>query len=480
MNHRSRKLFGFLSFLFLIFAFFSGPAEGQEDRFKHPREMKFPPLSFHPPQPTRVILSNGMIVYLLENPELPLIRVSALIRTGSIYDPPDKSGLAKITATVLRNGGTSDQSPQAINEALERMAAEIEFSMERESGTGSLFARKEDFPQVLSIFAHLLMNPAFDPVQLDLAKKAEMEAIRRSNDDPEEIAYREFRKALYSGNPRGREPTLESVQRIEREDLIAFHRKFFQPNNLLLGISGDFKKEEMVESLEKAFAPWKRSLIEIPLVPLPAPQKKKSIYYAPKDLPQSTVLLGHLSLPLDHPDYFPFKILNFILGGGGFNSRLTQEIRSNRGLAYAVGSFYRGRPGYGVFGIFCQTKASRTHGVISLIYEIIRGMKENPPQKEELEWAKNSLVNQFIFSFTSSADVVWQRMKLEYDGLPDDYLEKYQQRLAAVTLEDVKRAAREHLHPERSVLLVVGKEEDFDRPLASLGPVQRIELRKYP
>jgi len=478
----NRRTGNFLSaILFLHFLFLPLPGYSQdEELLKHPREMIFPPLSFVPPKATRTVLSNGMILYLLEDPELPLVRVSALIRTGSIYDPPDKSGLAKLTATLLRTGGTSGWTPQTVNEALEFMAAEVEFSMRMESGSATLSVRKKDLPRALSIFAGLLMKPAFDPAQMDLAKKQEIEVIRRSNDDPEDIAYREFRKVLYEGNPRGQVPTIESIERIQRDDLFAFHRKFFQPNNIMLGISGDFQKQELIAYLEEAFGKWERSLIELPFVPPPTPRGKKLVYHVQKDLPQATILLGHLSLPLDHPDHVAFKILNFILGGGGFNSRLTQEIRSNQGLAYNVGSFYQGRVGYGVFGTFCQTKSSTTHKAISLIHEIIAGIKrKDKPSSEELDWAQKTLVNQFIFSFTSSASIVSQQMQLEYDGLPEDYLEQYQKRVSAVTPKELGRVAENHLHPEEFLLLVVGKEEDFEQPLSSFGLVNRIELKKY-
>ena len=480
MNRSPLKFLFSIFSLFLLFIFLPGLAYPQdEELLKHPREMTFPPLSFVPPKAARTVLSNGMVLYLLEDPELPLVNVSALIRTGSMYDPPEKSGLAQLTATLLRTGGTSDQTPQAINEALEFMAAEMEFSMGRESGTASLSVLKKDFPSALSIFTSLLMKPAFDPAQVDLAKKQEMEAIRRSDDNPQEIAYREFRKVLYEGNPRGQVPTLESIESIQRDDLIDFHQRFFQPNNILLGISGDFKKEEMIHSLEEAFRGWQRSLIELPFIPVPSPHDKKWVYYVRKDLPQTTILWGHLSLPLDHPDHIPFQVLNFILGGGGFNSRLTREIRSNQGLAYSVGSFYQGRVGYGVFGAFCQTKSSTTHKAISLLYEITEGLEKNKPGPEELDWAKKTLVNQFIFSFISSASVVSQQMHLEYDGLPEDYLVHYQEWVASVTPEDLGRVAEKHLQPEKSILLVVGKEEDFDQPLFSFGLVNRIELRKY-
>jgi predicted Zn-dependent peptidase len=472
--------FFLLALLVLAAASLAGPAPAQdEDLYKHPQDMKFPPLSFTPPQVSRAYLSNGMTVYLLEDPELPLINLSLLIRTGSIHDPAAQAGLAKLTAAVLRNGGTADQSPQEINEALESMAVHLEFGMNRESGAGSLSVQKKDFPKALAIFSRLLMRPDFRSEQLDLAKKQEIEAIRRSNDDPEEIAYREFRRALYAGNPRGWVPTLASVEKIQRSDLLAFHRKFFRPNQIFLGVSGDFKKEEMMAELERAFQDWERSTLEIPFIPSPIPSDSRAVCYVPKDLPQATILLGHLSIPVDHPDHLAFKMANFILGGGGFNSRLTQEIRSNQGLSYGVGSFYQGRVGYGVFGAFCQTKSSSVHRAISLLYEIIEGIKRKKPSLEEMEWAKNTLTNQFIFSFASSASLVSQKMQLAYDGLPEDYLEKYPQRLAAITLEDLDRAVERHLHPENALLIVVGKEENFDGPLSSFGTVKRIDLPKY-
>jgi len=472
--------FFLIAFLALAAASLAQPAPAQDENlYRHPRDMKFPPLSFTPPQVSRAYLPNGITLFLLEDPELPLINLSLLVRTGSIYDPVDKVGLAKLTATVMRTGGTADESPREINEALESMAATLEFGMNRESGTGSLSVQKKDFSRALGIFARLLMRPAFRSEQVDLAKKQEIEAIRRSDDDPEEIAYREFRRALYAGNPRGWVPTLPSIEKIQQSDLLAFHRQFFRPNQILLGVSGDFKKGEMITELEKTFQDWERSSSEIPFVPSPLPSESRAVSYVPKDLPQATLLLGHLSIPLNHPDYLPFKVTNFILGGGGFNSRLTQEIRSNQGLSYGVGSFYQGRVGYGVFGAFCQTKSASVHRALSFMYEIIEGMKKKKPTLEEMEWAKSTLINQFIFSFVSSASLVSQKMQLFYDGQPEDYLEKYPQRLGAVTLEDLDRAAEKYLHPESALLVVVGKEENFDGPLSSFGTVKRIDLPKY-
>lgn len=464
---------------FILVIFFLRASAQEDDLFIHPRDMKFPPLSFTLPKPERFQLSNGLILYLLEDSELPLINLSALIRSGSIYDPPQLCGLANLTATVLRTGGTISQSPQVINKELEFMGAHLEFSMGRESAGIYLSVPQKNFRQALKILADLLINPGFDPEQIDLAKKQEIENIRRSNDDPEEIAYREFRRALYRGNPRGQIPTIESIERIKRQDLISFHRQFFKPNNTILGLSGDFKRDEMITLMEETFRRWERSLIELPLIPPPSPADNKKIFYVPKDLPQASILMGHLSLPLGHPDHIPFKVLNFILGGGGFNSRLVQEIRSNQGLAYNVGSFYQGRLGYGVFGVFCQTKSSSTPKVISIIFETIDNLKKKGSTAAELDWAKKAMVNKYIFSFATAASIVSQRMQLDYDQMPSDYLEKYPDLVAVVNLNDLERVARNYLLPEKSILLVVGKEEDFEKPLSALGPVHKISLPKY-
>ncbi|HSR09858.1 MAG TPA: pitrilysin family protein [Thermodesulfobacteriota bacterium] len=479
MTAKARPLAVLLS-LFLAVSFF--PATGHcdgNDLLKHPREMSFPNLTFAVPKAEKAVLSNGLSVYLLEDSDLPVIRISALIRTGSMFDPPGMSGVADLTARTIRNGGTIFQTPRAINEALEAMGAQIEFHMDTEHGSAGLFSRTGDFPRVLSIFAELLTDPGFDPSQFDLAKKAAEESIRRQNDTPESIAAREFRRALYRGNPRGEVPTLESIGKIQRGDLIAFYRRYYQPNNMILGVSGDFKKSEMVESLEKAFRNWSRASLEIPSIPAPEPLPGRSVYYAAKDLTQSTIYLGQISVPFDHPDYYPLQVLNYIMGGGGFSSLLTREIRLNRGLAYSVGSYYQGHVGYGVLAAYCQTKSESTHEAISLIIGTMEDLKKNPPGEESLAWAKFSLINKFIFSFTSPEQTLQQHMWVEYDRRPEDLLEKYRDRIAAVTPEDIARVAREYLTPENSVLLVVGKEENFDRPLSTFGEVKKVELKKY-
>ena len=220
---------------------------------KHPVELSYEPLEFPFPQAEQVTLSNGIELYLLEDKELPLVNLVALVRTGSVYEPPDKAGLASLTGTVMRTGGTGSMSGNEINEKLEFIAGSVETSIDREVGSASLSVLKKDLDMGLAIFADVLIQPAFSPDKVELAKQKKVEAIRRQNDDPQGIAFREFRRMLFDNGPRGRVPTLETVASISRDDMVAFHREYFHPNNIIMGVSGDFERDEIIKKLETLF-----------------------------------------------------------------------------------------------------------------------------------------------------------------------------------------------------------------------------------
>ena len=231
-------------------AFLALIAACQPPALRSPAELPFQPVHFDFPQADPVRLSNGMLLYLREDHELPLLNLVALIRTGSVYEPEDKLGLASLTGTVMRTGGTRTRSGDAINETLEFIAAVMETGISREAGVASLSVLSKDRDVGLDIFADVLMHPVFAQDKVDLAKKKELEAIRRRNDDPQGIAFREFRRILFRGNPRGRVPTLKTVSAITREDMIAFHRHYVHPGAIILGVSGDFRRDDMIRTIE--------------------------------------------------------------------------------------------------------------------------------------------------------------------------------------------------------------------------------------
>ena len=468
-----KKLFYLLSGLFVALLTCSCALQSGKQLLRKPETFTFKPLQFKVPAPARVVLDNGMVLYLLEDHELPLIEISALIRTGSIYESPGYAGLASLTGEVMRSGGTETMSPEEIDETLEYIDAQIAVSIETESGSASLSVMKKDFDRGFDLFARILRSPGFAAERLAIAKEQKIAALRQTDDNPQSLAFRQFKKLLYRGNPRGNLPTVDSLQRIERSDVQRFYRTFFHPNRIILGISGDFSSADMLAKIKRSFGDWQAVAAPLPAIAAPQSNTGLSLSYLKKKVPQSTIILGNLAPKKQDPDYYAFEVVNYILGGGGFSSLLTSEIRSNRGLAYSVGSFYRADVDYGVFGSYCMTKSASTYQALELMFDIMKRM-HNADLASQLKQAKESLINSFIFSYTSSAQMVAQTMSLEYDHLPPDFLAHYPSHIEKITLEDVKRAACNYLHPEQSIVLVVGNGEALDKSLARFGPVREI------
>ena len=441
---------------------------------------KFKPLNFVPPKVDRVVLENGMILYLLEDHDLPIFNITARIRTGAIYEPQEKAGLASLTGFVMRSGGTVSMPADKMNEELEFMAASVETAVDRESGSANLSTLKKDIDKSLKIFADVLMNPAFPEDKIRMRKDEVIESIRRENDNPSQIAQREFRKIMYdSKHPYSRkiEGTLESIEKITRDDMIAFHKKYFRPNNIILGISGDFNKDEIIKKLNAVFANWKKEEIQFPEVPKVDRRFEKAVFYAYKDIYQANVIMGHLGIHRKSSDYFPVMIMNFILGGGSFTARIPGRIRSDEGLAYSAYSAFQTARDIGMFFVSCQTKLESTNRAISIALEELDKIRKTPIDKNELTQAKETFMNQFVFRFTTSASIVGQKADIEYEDLPLNYIETYLDNVQAVTQEDVQRVARKYLHPDDIKILVVGDNEKFDKPLDSFGKVNVIELK---
>lgn len=441
---------------------------------------KFKPLNFVPPKVDRVVLENGMILYLLEDHDLPIFNITARIRTGSIYESPEKAGLASLTGYVLRSGGTLSMPADKMNEALEYMAASVETSIERESGSTSLSILKRDIDNGLKIFADVLMNPVFPDDKIRMRKDEVLESIRRENDNPQQIAGREFRRIMYdSRHPYSRkvDGTPETIEKITRDDMVAFHKKYFHPNNIIMGISGDFSKDEIIRKLNTVFAGWKKEEIQFPEIPKVERRYEKSVNYAYKDVNQANVMVGHLGINRKSPDYFPVKLMNFILGGGSFTARITSRIRSDEGLAYSAYSDFQTSRDIGMFFVSLQTKLESTNRAIFITLEEIDKMRKAPVEKDELAMAKETFMNQFVFRFTTSASIVAQKVDIEYEELPLNYLETYLDNVQTVTQEDIQRVAKKYLRPEDVKILVIGDKEKFDKPLDNFGKVNNIELK---
>ncbi len=455
------------------------PAKPQSRGAEIVSKFKYKPLEWSPPKVERRVLSNGMILFLLEDHELPLVNITSAIRTGSIYEPKDKAGLAALVGHVMRSGGTETMSAEEINRQLEYMAASVETSIGREEGSAGLSAMSKDLDKTLEIFADVLMHPAFTEDKIQKRKEEVLEAIRRENDNPAQIAFREFRRLIYEPHPYNRKVNgyADTIPGITRDEMIAFHDRYFHPNNMIMGISGDFDTGGMIRKLENVFRGWKKEKIDFPDVPKVDDEMEISVNYVDKDLNQSTILLGHVGIERTNPDYFPVKIMNFILGEGSFTARIPKKVRDQEGLAYSVYSAFHTPRDLGFFFVSCQTKVGSTTRAIELILEEIQRIKQGAVSDDELKGAKDTFINRFIFLFTTSAAVVSHMVDIEYKGLPLDYLDTYVANIKAVTKEEVLRVARKYLHPDKITLLVVGNEKKFDRPLSEFGKVNVVELK---
>jgi len=430
------------------------------------------------PEVEQVTLDNGMRLFLLEDHELPLVNLSVRIRTGSIYEPPDKIGLASITGMVMRTGGTTSKTGDELDELLESIAASVETGIGLNSGSASMSVLTQDVDTGLAILADVLMNPAFREDKIMLAKMQHKSSIARRNDFVGSIAGREFDKLIYGPESvYARHTEYATIDNISRDDLVAFHKSFFGSNNLMLAVWGDFDTKEMIRKIEQAFDGWQKVNVQLLEAPKVEYEFRKTVNVVRKDdVNQSNIYLGHIGGLRNNPDYFALIVMNKILGGG-FTSRLFKNVRSREGLAYSVFGAYSANYDYpGEFYVGCQTKSESTVKAIRAMLREVEKMKESEVTDEELALAKDSFLNSFVFNFDTTGEIVNRLMVYEYYGYPSDFLLQIKQNVEKVTKADVLRVARKHLKPDQVQILAVGRPDDFDEPLSVLGSVNEIDI----
>ncbi len=443
-------------------------------------ELQYPPLpELVIPEPERVVLKNGMIVLLMEDHELPLVSLSAYIKTGSRLEPQDKIGIASLTGTVLRTGGTTKQSGDELDEFLEGKAAMIETAIGGSAGTASMSCLKEDFPVVLEVFGDILRTPAFAPEKLKIAKNQMMASIARQNDDPGGIVSREFKKLIYGNrSPYTWVPTYATILSITQKDVARWHETYFHPNRMILGLVGDFQKDEAIALLNTVFGDWTKG-----------PEVKDSqafiqehtpvgVFFVEKnDMTQAKIAMGHQGIRRDHPDYYSLVIVNQILSGS-FGARLFSNIRSKQGLAYDVHGgvgLQWDHPGMAMLSMSTKTQTTGK-GIDALISES-RKMVSNPPTEDEVANAKASILNSFVFSVDSPSKVLGKYLTYEYYGYPSTWLKIFRRGIEQVTVSQVRAAAERHLRPQDFAILVVGPREGTKPALTQYKNIQELDIR---
>jgi zinc protease len=481
----TKPLVVFALVLFVFVGFFSGNgqlwAQGQQPPQQTWQQIPVPKLpAFHPPQPKRIELPNGMVVFLQENHELPTIDGTARIRGGERSVPANKTGLTAIYGEVWRTGGTKSQTGDQLDDYLEQRAAKVETGGGVDSTTVSWSCLKEDFDDVFRVFEDLLKNPEFRADKIEIAQKGLYDGISRRNDDPGQIAGREAAKLVYgANNPYARVPEYATVAAITRQDLVQWHSNHVHPNNIILGVVGDFDSVKMEARLRKAFASWPRgpkgqAANDLEIKPDPA---KPGYYQVDKtDVNQSNIQMVALGITRKSPDYFATSVFNEAFGGG-FSSRLFGDIRTTKGLAYAVGGgVAAGWDHPGMLRLMVSTKSKTTIESIQALDEEIADLAKRPINDEEIKRAKDAILNSFVFRFDSPAKVLQEKMAYEFYGYPLDFLENFQKGIERVAKEDVARVAAKYIHREQMAVLVVGNVGEFDKPLSSLGTINKLDI----
>ena len=432
---------------------------------------------FHPAQPKRIELPNGMVVFLQEDHELPTIDGTARIRGGERSVPANKTGLIDIYREVWRTGGSKSQTGDQLDDYLEQRAAKVETGGGMDSTMVSWSCLKEDFDDVFRVFVDVLRNPEFRAEKIKIAKDGMYDGISRRNDDPSQIAGREAAKLVYGAkSPYARVAEYATVAAITRQDLIEWHGKYVHPNNIILGVVGDFDSAKMEARLREAFAAWPRGAAAIDPEIKPEPAKPGYYQVDKTDVNQSNLQMVALGITRKNPDYFAVSVFNEAFGGG-FSSRLFGDIRTTKGLAYAVGGGVGTSWDHpGMLRLMVSTKSKTTIESIQALDEEIADLAKRPINDEEIKRAKDSILNSFVFQFDSPAKVLQEKMAYEFHGYPLDFLENFQKGIEKVTKEDVARVAAKYIHREQMAVLVVGNVSEFDKPLSSLGTVTKLDI----
>jgi len=467
-----------LVLILFAFALAHAPLFGQSVQTEPWAKIPVPRLKeFQPQQPKRIVLPNGMVIFLQEDHELPLIDGIARVRGGERSVAATKIGLTDVYGEVWRTGGTKAKTGDQLDDYLEQRAARVETAGGADFTSISWSCLKEDFDDVFKVFDDLLRHPEFREEKIKISKDAQYDGISRRNDDPGQIAGREAAKLAYGADsPYARVPEYTTIAAVTREDLIAWHNTHVQPNNIILGVVGDFDSAKMEARLRQAFGSWAKGAAAKD-AELPLKAARPGYYLVEKtDVNQSNIQMVALGTTRKDPNYYAISVFNEAFGGG-FSSRLFSNIRTAKGLAYAVGGGVGTAWDHpGMLRFLVMTKSQSTIESINAIDDEIADLAKHPFNDQEVKRAKDAILNSFIFRFDSPAKVLQEKMAYEFYGYPLDFLENFQRGIEKVTDAEVNSIAAKYIHRDQMAVLVVGRSGEFDKPLNSLGEVKNLDI----
>ena len=435
-----------------------------------------PAPEFQVPHPVTRTLGNGLVVQVFEDRRLPTVHYRLLVRAGARDEVAAKAGLAALTAAVMRQGTTA-MGAQELSARIDYVGGVLSVDADRDFTIASAQVRAADRDLALTLLADVALRPAFAEEEVARMRSQTQAAIRQSRDDPATVADDHLVALVHGAHPYARAVAgdEQSVGGLTRDDLVAFHRAYWRPNNAVLAVAGDVTATDVFAAVERAFGGWEAGDVPQPPEAPPAALGASRVRLLDKpDLSQSQVRMGYVGPPRATPDYFPLQVMNYILGGGGFASRMVAEVRAKAGLTYDVGTRFSYGADRGTFALSTFTKNESVKQALDLALGVIRRFRDEGPTPDELAKAKAFFLGAFPFGFQTPGDVAEQWLRAGYYGLGDDYFDRYRERVRAVTAEDVRRVAGAYLRTEPAIFVVVGRAEEVAAQLAGYGAAETL------
>jgi zinc protease len=436
--------------------------------------LRFQPLEFDPPSPARFKLSNGVTVFFLQDETLPVVDVFIDYKGGYVYFDREHYGAAAALLPLMRNGGTRSFTPDSVDAIIEFNALGLSTSTDGGRMVLGVSSLRRQLDLAIGLWGEILLHPRFDSAAVDRWRVREVESVRRMGDFPGSLAVLEFNHLMFGDHPTGwimAESDL-SREQVRPERLSWLHRRVVCPETAVIGAAGDVSRDELRAALERALADWEPCGTELEAPKLPRLARDPQVYVIPKALSQSTIVIGQPGGVLlgESDEYFASRIANWVIGGSGFTSRLVSRLRTEEGLAYTAATIWgAARDHERIFGAITHTKGESTVDAAKTILATLGEALDDPPDREEVELARESIANGFVFGFSSPAQVVARQVSYLAEGFPADWLSRYLRGIRGVTHDDVATVLRRRIDPAAFTVLIVGDTSMFDPGL--LGPV---------
>lgn len=420
------------------------------------------------PPAARYTLGNGARLVVSEQHALPMIAIEMFIDAGSRRDPQGQEGVAALTADLLTEG-TKTRTAEEISRAFDALGAAYNIAADVDYAHVSMKLLSKDLDAGLDLLFDVVLHPRFAEAEVTRRREATLARMKAEEDEPAEVAEHAFLKAIFDDGPYGH-PVIGyplAVRKLTRTEVTAFYSQYYRADGAIVTVVGDVAADDIRGRMEKALQGWKQGTAAEFQYPAERPAAGATLTID-KPITQANIVLGHIGIARDNPDYYAVQVMNFILGGGGFSSRLLDNIRTKAGLAYSVASFFTSNQAPGSFQVVMQTKNASTADAIERACAEIEGMRRDLVSDAAVNDARLYLTGSFPLKLDSTTKLASFLTQVEFFNLGDDYTDTFKQRINAVTKEDVQRVARKYLQPDRLTLVVVS---DLAHVRVPPGPV---------